>query len=157
MYVCMYVCMCIIYIYIYIYIYVRTYIAACPSRQSYHLRPPALRHFRHFHLGGATCLALLVYLSTTTTIIITIIIMIITRSPRDCVASAVEHGGESWSGRVSSAKRTYSGWHYLSSATCLRRPRSFYALFHRVRDRNTLLHDSPFLQNTCVRQVVLDK
>ena len=30
-------------------------------------------------------------------------------------------------------------------------------VFHRVKNHHGLLHDSPLLKNTCVRQVVLDK
>ena len=49
------------------------------------------------------------------------------------------------------------GWHYLSNAICLMRPRSFYALFRCVNDHHNLLHYSQRLKNTCVRRVVLDK
>ena len=49
------------------------------------------------------------------------------------------------------------GWHYLSNATCLLiRPRLF-CVFRRVKDHRNLLHCSPCLKKTCVRQVVLDK
>ena len=43
------------------------------------------------------------------------------------------------------------GWHYLSNATCLIRPRLFYACFV-VKDHHDLLCYSPPLKNTCVRQ-----
>ena len=50
------------------------------------------------------------------------------------------------------------GWHYLSNATSLIRPRLFYVfLFDRVKDHHNLLHHSPLLKNICVRQVVFDK
>ena len=47
--------------------------------------------------------------------------------------------------------------HYLSSATCLIRPRLFYALFIVSRTTVILPQSSPLLKNTCVRQVALDK
>ena len=49
------------------------------------------------------------------------------------------------------------GWHYLSNATRLMRPRLFYASVRRVKDHRNLLHDSQLLKNNCIRQVVLDK
>ena len=48
------------------------------------------------------------------------------------------------------------GWHYLSKATRLIRP-PLVCVFRRVKDHRNLLHYSPLLKNTCVRQVVLDK
>ena len=42
------------------------------------------------------------------------------------------------------------GWHYLSNATCLIWPRLFYMSF--VVWRHDLLHYSPLLKKTCVRQ-----
>ena len=48
------------------------------------------------------------------------------------------------------------GWHYLSNTARLIRPRLFRAL-RRVRDHDNLPKYSPRLQNTCVRQVMLDK
>ena len=50
------------------------------------------------------------------------------------------------------------GWHYLSNATGLIRPHLFSRalLVHQYGQLN-LLHDSPLLKKTCVRQVVLDK
>ena len=47
-------------------------------------------------------------------------------------------------------------WHYVSQATCLMRPRLFYA-FGRVKDHRNLPHYSAHLKKPCVRQVVLDK
>ena len=51
------------------------------------------------------------------------------------------------------------GCHNLSNTTCLIRPHLVYALcvFRRVKDHHHLLHDSPLLKNTCLRQVVIDK
>ena len=49
------------------------------------------------------------------------------------------------------------GRHYLSNATCLRRPPLCYALFLVSRISNNSLHSSTLSKNTCVRQVVLDK
>ena len=49
------------------------------------------------------------------------------------------------------------GMTYLSNATCLIRPRSFYALAYSVKDHHNMLHCSTRLKNTCVRQEVLDK
>ena len=49
-------------------------------------------------------------------------------------------------------------WRYLSNATCMIRPRLFYACF--VASRITILcyvSYSPLLKKTCVRQVMLDK
>ena len=48
------------------------------------------------------------------------------------------------------------GWHYLSNATCLIRPRLLYALCS-FKEHHTLLHHSPLLKNTCIWQVALDK
>ena len=48
--------------------------------------------------------------------------------------------------------QSYVGWHYLSDATCLMRPRLLYACFV-VSRTNPLLHHSPLSKNTCVRQV----
>ena len=56
-----------------------------------------------------------------------------------------------------SFEATTIGWHYLSNATCLIRPRSFYVSVCRVKEHRNVLHCSPLLKNTCVRQVVLDK
>ena len=39
------------------------------------------------------------------------------------------------------------GWHYLSSATCLMRPRGFYVVFVVSKYPHQLLHDSPRLDN----------
>ena len=50
--------------------------------------------------------------------------------------------------------RAAFGWHYMSTATCLIRPHLFYALFRRAKDRDDMLHSSPRLKKTCVRQVV---
>ena len=44
----------------------------------------------------------------------------------------------------------------MSDATCLLRPRLFYA-FRGVKDHRVVLHDSPLLKKTCVRQAVVDK
>ena len=41
----------------------------------------------------------------------------------------------------------------MSNATCLMRPRSFYAL-RRVKDHHNVLQYSPLLKKMCVRQVV---
>ena len=49
------------------------------------------------------------------------------------------------------------GWHYLSNATCLMRPRLFSTVFRRVKDDHNLLHYSPPLKKACVRHVVLDE
>ena len=56
-------------------------------------------------------------------------------------------------GTEHSFMQTTFWWHYLSNATCLMRPR---LLLRRVKDHHNLLHDSPCLKTTCVRQVVLD-
>ena len=58
-------------------------------------------------------------------------------------------------GKASAGKATL-GWHCLSQATCLIRPRLF-CVFRRVKDHHNSLHYSPRLKKTCVRQVVLDK
>ena len=44
----------------------------------------------------------------------------------------------------------FVGSHYLSNATCLVRPRSFYELFDASRIIILCFVDSPFLKNTCV-------
>ena len=49
----------------------------------------------------------------------------------------------------------HTGWHYLSNATCLIRPRLF--VFRRVKDHHNLSSYSLCLKKSCVRQVVLDK
>ena len=49
------------------------------------------------------------------------------------------------------------GWHYLSNATCLLRPRWFYVSFYSVKDHRDLPFCAPLLKSTCVGQVVLDK
>ena len=51
------------------------------------------------------------------------------------------------------------GWHCLSNATRLLRPRLFYILhvLGRVKDHQKLPHDSPLLKKPCDRQVALDK
>ena len=49
------------------------------------------------------------------------------------------------------------GWRYLSNATCLIRPHLLCVFFCRVKDHHNLLHGSPCLKKTCVRQVVLDE
>ena len=49
------------------------------------------------------------------------------------------------------------GWQYLSNATCLMRPQFALCVFRRVKDHHNLLHYSPPLKKTCVRQAVLDK
>ena len=36
---------------------------------------------------------------------------------------------ECWTSEGSQGKRPYFGWHYLSTATCLRRPQLCYACF----------------------------
>ena len=49
-----------------------------------------------------------------------------------------------------------TGWHYLSDATCLMRPR-LLCFFRRVKYDHNLLHYSPLLKETFVRQSVVDK
>ena len=51
------------------------------------------------------------------------------------------------------------GWHYLSNATCLMRPRLFLCVVYSVKEHHqtNVLHVSPHLKNICVRQVVLDE
>ena len=48
------------------------------------------------------------------------------------------------------------GWHYLSNATCLIRPRLFYVC-SRVKDHDNSLHYSPLVKKTCIRQTVFDE
>ena len=49
------------------------------------------------------------------------------------------------------------GWHHLSNATCLIQASFVLCVCFRVKGHRNLLHDSPVLKKTCVRQVVLDK
>ena len=50
------------------------------------------------------------------------------------------------------------GWHYLSNATCLTRPHSFYALFMEYQgSHHNLPNQLSSLKKTCARRVVLDK
>ena len=48
-------------------------------------------------------------------------------------------------------------WHYWCNATCPIQASFASCVFRRVKGRHNLLHDSPLLKNTRVRQVVLDK
>ena len=57
--------------------------------------------------------------------------------------------------RASSLPRI--GWHSLSNATCLIQASFVLRALRRVKDHHTVLHDSPLLKKTCVRQTVLDK
>ena len=45
------------------------------------------------------------------------------------------------------------GWRHLSNATCLMRPRLFYACFvvSGITIHHNVLHDSPLLKNACDR------
>ena len=49
------------------------------------------------------------------------------------------------------------GWHYLSNATCLMRPRLFYARFLVSRGTIICYIIRHLLKKACVRQVVFDK
>ena len=49
------------------------------------------------------------------------------------------------------------GWPYLSNGYLTNAASSALRVFRRVKDHQTLLHYSPPLKKTCVRQVVLDK
>ena len=53
--------------------------------------------------------------------------------------------------------RSQFGWHYLSNATCLMRPRSLYVFVYRVEDHHNLPNYLSWLKKTSVTQVVLDK
>ena len=44
-------------------------------------------------------------------------------------------------------------WRYSSNATCLMRPLFVLRILRRLKDHRHLLHDSPLLKNTGVRQV----
>ena len=65
-------------------------------------------------------------------------------------------GAESFRGGVPLFLQRFE-WHYLSIAACLTRPHVFYPLL--IVSRITIICQtySPRLNNTCVRQVVLDK
>ena len=49
------------------------------------------------------------------------------------------------------------GWHYLSNATWSNAASFVICVFPRFKDHHNLLHYSPRLKKTCVRQVLLDK
>ena len=70
-------------------------------------------------------------------------------------------GGEAVAGLeapdLEPAARALLGWHYLSNATCLRRPQLFSGAWLVEYGYLKLLHYSPLLKKTCIRQVVLDK
>ena len=57
---------------------------------------------------------------------------------------------------LSSLSSVSFGWHYLSNAICLIRPRLCYICFF-VSRTTIICYDHSLLKNTCVRQVVLDK
>ena len=49
------------------------------------------------------------------------------------------------------------GWHYLSNATLSNTGSFVVCVVCHVKDHVKLLNDLPYLKNTCVRQVGLDK
>ena len=51
---------------------------------------------------------------------------------------------------------SYVGWHYLSDATLPNTVSVVSCVLRRVKDHH-LLHDSPRLKKSCVRQVMLEK
>ena len=58
---------------------------------------------------------------------------------------------------TSRRRRATLGWHYLSNATCMIQASFVLCVCFRVKGHHHLLHGSPLLKKSWVRQVALDK